>query len=164
MSAIRRGIELLVDPDDPSRDTVVLFFSWELSNVGSGDGKGAIRVNLQIDTAFGDLSQLLVDWDGGVLGPLAGVAEVIGAGPFTIPAQSSRAHTLTIRLPASAMLGKQSAPGFNWWIVELTAWDAEEGRLAAGSSRVEVRDWFRLVVGSPLISVFQGPDAVLTLA
>lgn len=125
-------------------------FAWLVRNIGDTDGQAGLRFNLQLDNFFGDVSQLIVEADGTIVGALtANVDEVSGNFPALVRAGFTTTLRLSVRVSASAMDERQgSVTGFNWWIGELIARDITNNQNAEGDSRFEIRDWFR-ITGAP---------------
>lgn len=131
--------------------TMQMDFSWLIRNAGESAGSVGLRANLQVDSFFGDVSQLVVEADGSMVGALVSRgAEVSGNFPKTIQPGQSDTLFLTIRVPSESMLDRQgSVVNFSWWLAEITARDLDADELAGGDSRFEVRDWFRLTGEMP---------------
>ena len=152
---------------DPATEMVVMRCVWDVENRGDGEGIAGLRVNLGIDAAVGDQSQLVIAIDGSVSGALAAAAYVrpMTNTPLAIaPGETGRIF-VEFDVPVWDMLDKQgSVWGFNWWIVEITAWDVERDALAVmepdlSEARYEVRDWFRLVTAPPAADLVAAADA-----
>jgi len=135
---------------DPVTEAVVVRFVWNVQNLGTAQGRAGLRVNLQIDAALGDFSQLIMETDQTLAGALRlDVVDITATTPVDIPAGTTRALYAELHIPVSAMLGRQgSVAGFNWWIAELTAWDEDTGAMLkcpdGSDARYEVRDWFKV--------------------
>lgn len=119
--------------------------TWAVENVGQAAGDVGLRVNLQVDSFFGDVSQLIVEADGSLVGSLAGVATVSGNFPLRIPIGATDTLRLVISIPTVDMIGRQgSVAGFNWWVSENIVRDLRTDQNVGGDSRGEIRDWFRI--------------------
>lgn len=152
---------------DPVTETVVMRCSWDVENRGDGEGIAGLRVNLGIDAAVGDQSQLIIAIDGSMSGDLAAAAYVrpLSNTPLVIPPGGTERIFVEFDASVYHMLDRQgSVWGFNWWIVEITAWDVERNALAVmepdlSEARYEVRDWFKLVTAPPAADLVAAPDA-----
>lgn len=141
-----RQLTLQVEPGVSRVDIAV---RWNVTNLGDVAGEVGMRFNLQVDSLFGDVSQLIVEADGSMVGSLAGVVGANANYPTVLGAQDTDELVLDLFIPADALLDRQgSVTGFNWWIAETTIRDITndavipgEGR---GQARDEIRDWFRV--------------------
>lgn len=153
---------------DPVTETVVMRCTWDVENRGDAEGIAGLRVNLQIDAAFGDFSQLIIEVDGSKAGALARVAVVrpLTNTPVAIAPGGTERLMVDFDISVLHMLDRQgSLAGFNWWIAEITAWDVEADALAAmepdlSEARYEIRDWFRIVTAPPAADLVAAADAV----
>ncbi len=142
---------------DPFLDTVVMRWTWDVENRGDAQGVAGLRVNLQIDAALGDFSQLILEANGDIAGTLApAVLTRVMRTPRAVAAGATERLQWEIDIPVNNMLGRQgSVAGFNWWIVELTIRDLDKDRIATfpdgSEARYEIRDWFR-VSATPAVS------------
>lgn len=135
---------------DPVTDAVVVRFTWDVENIGAVSGIAGLRVNLGIDAALGDFSQLIMETDQTLAGPLQWeVVDLVAFTPVEISPGLTARLFVEMHIPISVMLNRQgSVAGFNWWIGELTAWDEATGTMLTmpdgSDARYEVRDWFRI--------------------
>lgn len=137
---------------------IEMIFSWDVRNIGQATGNVGLRVNLQTDSFFGDVSQLIVEADGTVVGSLANAATVGGNFPLTISPGVEDSLRLTIVVPTVDMLSRQgSVQGFNWWIAESIVRDLRTNQNVDGDSRGEIRDWFLIDPVSTSFTVLRDP-------
>ena len=147
---------------------LALTLTWSLANSGQSPGMAGLRLNLQLDSFFGDVSQFILEADGvTVSGALAPVAFVQTTFPVLIEPGSSRSLTMDVLIPTDVLFDRQgSVTGFNWWVGELTAWDLDKDELAQGDSRFEIRDWFKIEpsVLAPSVLTVVGTPGFTTVA
>lgn len=129
---------------------VQLAVGWSATNSGQISGNVGMRLNLQIDSALGDVSQLIVNPDGTVTGPLASVVGVSPNYPWTLAPGAGHALSLQVSIPASNVLDKQgSVTGFNWWIAETEVWDLDNNTMISrpdgSEARDQIRNWWKAV-------------------
>lgn len=137
---------------------IEMIFSWDVQNIGQATGNVGLRVNLQVDNFFGDASQLIVEADGSVVGPLSDAATVGGNFPLTISPGVQDSLRLTVVVPTADMISRQgSVQGFNWWIAESIVRDLRTNQNVDGDSRGEIRDWFLIDPVSTAFTVLRDP-------
>lgn len=146
---------------DPATQVVVMRCSWPVENRGGASGRAGLRVNLQIDSAFGDVSQLIIETNRAKAGALAAAIAIrpLTNTPLTVPAGGLGTVFVEFDIPVFNMLDRQgTVTGFNWWIVELTLWDVDKGSMAKmlpdmSAARYEIRDWFKVTKVAPPAAV-----------
>lgn len=136
----------LTDIEGFPSELVVMSFQWSVANRGSLRGRAGMRINLMADSAFGDVSQMILEPTGQVVGSLAGVAQVsanYAPIPLVVEPQQTAILTAMISIPVSNMVDRQnSVSSFTFWVFEAIVWDMDANRqVPLGPGRHENRDW-----------------------
>lgn len=151
------SVGLVIGTGNPN-DRAAMVWAWGIRNTGQLPALAGMRLNLQGDTSLsGDLSQLIIEANGGVAGRLATPSLLLSTNaPVSILPGTQGTLVIAIEPLLWDLVQIQDEQdtllnNFNWWIFELTMWDLDRNALimddAGNVARHEVRNWAKFVRG-----------------